>query len=320
MNHLRQKLYIAIFIVSLFLRLSLALVNRQANDNHMQAVNMIMATHQLPNAYDCRECFHPKLFYFTMALILQSLNITENDAQIVFTQVIDFLAGMMTLAVVWKFIEEYPSESSRVKLTAFALVALNPKLIAINSQASNDSFVILFCTLALFFTYRLIKAPSNKIFWAVVIFILLAMSTKATGWLIFIAVFFSLLLTHLVAGKEAGITPIRLSVFLISVLFFTTLNPLSQIVSNYKMFGAPITISDRSLPLPSLFEKSYPTEKYIFRPGILSIQDGFLTFKLFDLLSYPLTTNGPSDYPPFRTSFWTMFPELALILANTQPG
>ncbi len=40
------------------------------------------------------------------------------------------------------------------------------------------------------------------------------------------------------------------------------------------------------------------------RPGIISIQDGFFTFKFADLLESPRLTLGATGYPSFRTSFW----------------
>jgi hypothetical protein len=53
--------------------------------------------------------------------------------------------------------------------------------------------------------------------------------------------------------------------------------------------------------LPSLFE---PTE--VYRPGIISIQDGFFTFKFLDLLKNPQITRDNKSYPAHRTSFWTI--------------
>ncbi|MGA2490420.1 MAG: hypothetical protein ABSF99_09615, partial [Anaerolineales bacterium] len=57
-----------------------------------------------------------------------------------------------------------------------------------------------------------------------------------------------------------------------------------------------------TLPLPPLIGKT----KYNDRGGILSIQDGFLTFKFVNLLEHPRIEYGQDNYPPNRTSFWTM--------------
>jgi 4-amino-4-deoxy-L-arabinose transferase-like glycosyltransferase len=298
--------FIVLFVLSLTLRLGLAVVNREANDNHMEVVRMIMETRRLPIMFECRECFHPKLFYGTAAALLQSFGIADPTAQIVFVQLLIVAAGMMTLAIIYKFIKAYPSENELLKLAAFALVALNPKLIAINSQASNDTFAILFSTLALYFTYIYLKDSGQKHFWLLVFFILLAVSTKVTSWIAFAAIFLSFLLTLWVQAEKINRKLTYLSLLLVLVLALTTLNPFSQFVTNTQKFGFPIVTRDQRLPFPDLVKQTAHYKNYHFRPGIVSIQDGFFTFKLVELLKYPLTTNGQYGYPPQRTSFWTM--------------
>jgi hypothetical protein len=57
-----------------------------------------------------------------------------------------------------------------------------------------------------------------------------------------------------------------------------------------------------TLPLPPLVGVS----KYNDRGGILSIQDGFFTFKFTSLLDHPRLEFDHDNYPPSRTSFWTI--------------
>ena len=301
-----QRVFIMLFFLSVILRLGLAVVNREANDNHMEVVRMIMETHRLPIMFECRECFHPKLFYITAAALLQGLSLSDQNTQIVFVQLLNFAAGVLTLAVIYKFIKEYPSENELPKLFAFALVALNPKFIAINSQASNDTFAILFSTLALFFAYRFFINPTTKHFAYLILFILLAVSTKVTSWIVFAAIFISFPLTLWSQDEKTSRKLTNITILLLSVLVLTTLNPLTQFVTNTQKFGSPIVNSSKRLPLPGVFKQTSHYKEYFFKPGIVSIQDGFFTFKLTDLLNYPLTTNGEYDYPPQRTSFWSM--------------
>lgn len=305
-NQKYQFIFIIIAVLAMILRLGLALVNREANDNHMEAVRMIMETYQLPSMFECRECFHPKLFYVTAAELLQGLGVSDPNTQILVIQLLNVVAGALTLAVIYKFIQAYPSDNELLKLAAFALVALNPKFIAINSQASNDSFAILFSTLALYFTYHYLKGPSRKHFWLLVFFSLLAVSTKVTSWIAFTAISLSFLLALCVQAEKISRKLAYLALLLVSVLTLTTLNPLSQFVTNTQKFGSPIVTRDKPLPLPGIFQQTAHYKDYHFRPGIVSIQDGFFTFKLADLLNYPLTSNEEYGYPPQRTSFWTM--------------
>lgn len=305
-NHKYKTIFIVIVVLALLLRLGLALVNRQANDNHVEVVQMILETQRLPNMYECHECFHPKLFYVTVAGLLQLFGIHDPAGPIVFTQLLNFLVGALTLAVVARFIQEYPSENTPLKLIVFALIALNPKIIAIHSQASNDTFAILFGTLALFFTHRFFKNPRPKYLGLIILLILLAVSTKVTSWIVFAAIFLAFLF-HLWAGDgKIHRKLIEISILFISVFAITTLNPLSQFVTNTQKFGTPIVSQDDRMPFPPIFTQVSHYKHYYFRPGITSIKDGFFTFKLPDLLKYPLTTNGEYGYPPHRTSFWTM--------------
>jgi hypothetical protein len=301
-----QFVLITIVVISLILRLGLVLVNREANDNHVEVVRMIMKTHQLPIMYECRECFHPKLFYVTAAMLLQGFSITTLTNQIVFIQLLNFIAGAITLAVVYKFIKEYSSQDGTLKLIVFTLVVLNPKLIAINSQASNDTFVILFSTLALYFTDRFFKKPAPGLFAVIILFLLLAVSTKVTGLIVFAAIFLSFLLASWAWDEKKGSMAAYGLILLATVILLTVLNPLSQVVTNYQNFGSPFANTRGKLPLPVIFQKTYKYKKYQFRPGIVSIQDGFFTFKFNDLLKFPLITNEVDDFPPHRTSFWTM--------------
>ena len=47
------------------------------------------------------------------------------------------------------------------------------------------------------------------------------------------------------------------------------------------------------------------TPTYVARPGITSVVDGFLTFRLVDMLAHPYITNDPLVYPRHRTSLWS---------------
>ena len=107
---------------------------------------------------------------------------------------INFLAGVITLVIVWKFIIEFPVNNDILKVVSFALVALNPKLIGISSQATNDAFAILFSTLALYFTYIFIQKPRIVTLFLILLFILLGISSKTNTWVTAIAILLTLFL------------------------------------------------------------------------------------------------------------------------------
>jgi len=301
-----QIILVILIIAALALRLGLALVNREANDDHMEVIRIIMTTGQIPVMYECRECFHPKLFYVIAAGLLKVLPVLELNTQIVFVQLLNFVVGVATLAVVYKFIKEYPSVNETLKLVVFGFVALNPKLIAIHSQASNDTFVIFFGIVALYLTYHFFKTPGRKLFAGIVLVLLLAVSTKVMGWITFAAIFMAFLLAILMGNGNRKNMTVYALLILVTVIVFSILNPLSQMVTNYQKFGTPFANTRSPLPLPSVFHQTFKYKEHYFRPGIVSIHDGFFTFKFADLLNFPLITNEPDQFPPHRTSFWTM--------------
>jgi Dolichyl-phosphate-mannose-protein mannosyltransferase len=296
--------FISIFLIALLLRLLLALFNRQANDDHMLVVQLMMSTGRLPVVFDCHECFQPKLFYAAAEVFFRVFHINTLGPQILFMQLFNVMIGIITLDLLWRFIREYPGGNEKLKLLVFALIALNPKFVAINAQASNDSLVILFCSLAVYFSIRFYKNLDWKFFALVVLFSLLAVSTKANGWIVVIAIFLSFLVIAWARRSKQKL--IYAPLFLVMVFTVSVVNPLTQFVTNYREFGSFITKNEESLPLPPLFPQPETYQGDQFRPGILSIQDGFFSFKLIDLLKDPIITNGQNDYPPQRTSFWTM--------------
>lgn len=85
------------------------------------------------------------------------------------------------------------------------------------------------------------------------------------------------------------------------VCSFVIMTPLSQYLVNYQDYGYPILLNiDRSPPPPIFGDVYYPYA------GIVSIQDGFFTFKFTDLINNPITPLDETVQPAsHRTSFWT---------------
>ena len=87
-------LVLVVFIVGTALRVSLALVNREANDDHMTVVRMIRTTGQLPTKADCWECFQPKLFHRTAAAALDMAHVPPGIAEIKIIQLMNRCSGV----------------------------------------------------------------------------------------------------------------------------------------------------------------------------------------------------------------------------------
>lgn len=294
-----------LFIVSLALRLGLALYNREANDPHMPVVRYIMRHDNLPEKMDCTECFQPKLFHYAVANVLTFLRLDTNqdsDAQKVVAQLINFLAGACILAVAWVFIAKLSGLQTEAKILGFALLAFNPQLIGINSQVTNDTFLILFSSLAVLCAYFTLVKGDLISFLLTVMFSALAVITKTNGWVAVIAVTLALFVKWygLVKGNFTKQLFFAIAYPLL-VVSFVVLNPLSQYMQNIQRYGSPVTLNIDPLPHPMLLEESY-----IPYAGILSVQDGFLTFKFENLLKEPVTyLLDEVSVASHRTSFWT---------------
>jgi|CXWL01.1.fsa_nt_gi hypothetical protein len=293
-----------IFIGSILLRLGLVLYNREANDPHMPVVRYIMRNNVLPDKTECTECFQPKLFHYSTAKILSFMRLDhsqDGDAQKVVAQLINFLAGIAILIVVWIFVGSLSGVHEWVKILGFALLAFNPQLIGINSQVTNDTFLILLCTLAVYCAYFFLGKPNFVYFLFAVIFSALAVMTKTNGWVTVIAIAIAFFVRS--SQPKIGLTKglFFAATYPILVVSLILLNPLSQYVQNYQRYGSPVALNIDPQQQPLFLEKTY-----IPYAGILSIQDGFLTFKFGNLLEEPVTylldkVSGESH----RTSLWT---------------
>jgi hypothetical protein len=178
-------------------------------------------------------------------------------------------------------------------------VALNPDLIGINSQATNDTFAILFSTLAIYCTYAFMQKRRPVTFLLMLLFIILGISSKTNVWVSAIAIFLGLLIQAWMEKENKGRMLLAAGLFGLVTLVASALNPVNQYISNYREYGSPILLNIERQPLPAFFKQTSA-----YRPGILSIQDGFLTFKFIDLLRYPRIDDA-TPYAPSRTSLWT---------------
>ncbi len=303
--------HIIILVIALVLRIGLALVNREANDPHMEVVQWILKYNELPiqSSGDCWECFQPKLFYASVVALIRTLNLTDPDSQIMIAQLLNALVGLLMIGYAYFFIRSLPFDNRPAKLLAMGIVALNPGLVSINIQATNDTFAITFSFIAVFYAYRLVTIQDEHVgpvkSWAELglssLFAALAILAKTNA----LVTVFAIMITFLIkaSAHRAGKFYPRAFLFLVISATLVIPNPLSQYIINYQQFGTPVTltINVEKQPLPYFFKH---TETH--RPGILSIQDGFFTFKLLELLREPQNNSSNKEFPAHRTSFWSL--------------
>ena len=294
-------LFLLIFILSAGLRLGMVWFNREANDDHFQVIQLILKTNRLPEKADCWECFQPKLFHFTSAefLRLAGLGNANPGLMLLAVELLNATAGLITLLFIGLFLQRLPGKNGLLKVLAFGLVALNPDLIGINSQATNDSFAILFSTLALYCTYAFLHKKRPVSLALVLLFTVLGIASKTNVWITAIAILLALLIQAGMDKPNRARGLLSAGLFVAVTLVISIFNPLNQYISNYREYGSPVLLNIERQPLPAFFKQTSA-----YRPGILSIQDGFFTFKFGELLRFPRIDDGPA-YTSSRTSLWT---------------
>ena len=293
-KRLRTIVLLFVFLTAGVLRFLLSVVNREANDNHYEVVKLILEGRRGLTMADCHECFHPKLFYYICAVVVRTLGLTTESSRIVVGQLLNSVAGLITLGLVFLSLNASQFQP-RWQFWTFALIALNPRFIAINGQLSNDSFAILFTTAAIFFTLRLLRAPSLWLSVAAQLMLTCALMTKGTTWVVAIAMLIVFLVRALL---EESTQRSRLFSGLYVVTVLNGLVSIQLAGYDFEHYGVYANLG-RGQPL-HVWEKTS-----VGRPGVQSIVDGYLTFRIVDLVRDPQITNGLAIEQQHRTSVWT---------------
>jgi hypothetical protein len=293
----RPRILIAILWLAIALRLFGVALNNQSNDDHLSVIKVIAYEHRIPADNELWEAFQPKLYHATVAGILDVLPPLSDSWSIRVAEAVSCAAGIATLLVLLAFLRGLPI-SARAQQLTFALVALNPKMVATSIEATNDAFVILFATIAFAAGYRFFRKFSGRSFAAMTAGVLLACISKGPGLVTAVAVacaFGSALLWPTIARRRILAFA---AAFLVAFALFVA--PLGQYWSRYRAGNSPLAINEPYVPPPHFLE-----ETFVRRPGVTSVVNTFLTFRLFNLLADPQITNDVAVYPRHRTSFWT---------------
>ncbi len=293
---------VSVIVVSFVLRILLALVNREANDDHIEVARMILNEHRLPDKEECAECFQPKLYHAATALLFALFPNATEESQITIANIANSVLGMLTILVIWRFAERLPVQR-HIKFLAVSLTAMNPSLIGINAQATNDTLVI-FCGVLTAYNAHLflIDKKAYRIF-LFTLSALLAITTKGNGLVAVAAVVMALgILSHLLVRSRTGANLFvpAFVCFLLVVPFAAVLNPLTQYRHNLERYGSINVLAQTRPEFPQFFQKTYTA-----MAGVRSIADSFFTFRLMNMIAYPCINESDDSYPLHRTSFWS---------------
>jgi hypothetical protein len=293
---------VLMFLFGALLRVALALVNLEANDNHLDVIAVIADEHRLPGREEMWEGFQPKLYHVTAAAVWKMLSRPSPPSLARAAQLVSCAAGIATLWLVLVFLKSHAWGSPKVGCLSFALVALNPGLIGINAQATNDSFVILFVTLALYLGYHFFAKRRARDFIGMTAAAILAPLSKGNGLVVCMAIVIVFAMALVWGSSRAAMT--RGQALLYGAIFlagFVLVVPRAGLYwEHYRRYGTPFVNPIPPAPFPNAFEKTF-----VYKPGVTSIMDALGTFRLYDLLRHPLSTTDEGKYPLHRTSLWS---------------
>lgn len=311
-----HRLVAAVFVTGCALRLILSFVNQQANDDHMWIIRTIAFEDRVPGLKDDWQGYQPKLYHWTVAWLLRSAApwLPEGgDVQIRIANLVNCAAAIALLLVARSWLRRSRLPPPIVLMT-FSFLVLNPRLVGVGSQATNDMFVILFGTLSLFWGVRFFDAMSWRALLGMSGFAALAVVSKGNGLVVLLAfacVFAAVLVRR--TGHNAW-PRVRLATaaLLFVAVVVSSAAAFGPYLDNYRDAGSPFAQNMKAPPLPHFFE-----ETTAYRPGIRSVASGIMTFRLGDMLREPSLVNrtlhdlddptnyDASGYPLHQTSLWS---------------
>jgi len=291
-----------IWLLSSSLMMTLAFVNNGgANDDHIEVAELIFNQKKNPAPQDCWQCYHPKLYHSTVAKLSRLLKVKPRENRIILAQMLNAIAGVLTLLICLIFILEQPF-SKNIQLLSFSVLAFNPRFIAINGQASNDAFIIFFGTVILYALYKLINKISFKYFFILLITSILAGVTKGNSFVMMFGVLVVFLL-KILHCKKLGLPSFKNYALFLLVYLVMTISAIGYFgayYDNYKKYGKPVVYNTPVTDFPDFIHKTT-----FRRPGIRSIVEGYFTFRWFDLIQNPMISGSNRTYPQHHTSLWS---------------
>ena len=294
-----RKAALWVFACGVVLRVALALVNSEANDIHMNMIKIMAYQNRIPEIHEDREAFQPKLYHATVAALLKIVRPQSGRAETILAQLVGCTAGIFTLLLAYRFFMSEVEFSEKVRFIAFSLLALNPVLIGINAQATNDSFVILFGSLAFYFGWRFFQNHQIIDFCWMSVATVLAGLSKGNGLVIFIAIMTVFAIAFYRTGdiyfRRRSATALYGFIFLLSYLALVP--SLGPYWKTYRQYNSPfVTNADPAL---LTYWHVIPASE---RPGIV---DSLFTFRFGDMLSNPQRVNRHGPYPLHQSSAWS---------------
>lgn len=295
-----SHLFLFIGILSSLLILTLTIVNNgSANDDHLEVSKIIYESNSLPSPRDCWSCYHPKLYHISVAKVWHLLDIHQVKQRIIAAQLINGIAGLLTIFYFFLYIRKQ-SFPGHVKCIAFALFALNPRLISTFAQPSNDAFIIAIGTFILYYLDLFLRTNKFQYFVLVTICSILAVLAKTSGFIFALAILLVLLTQILIDNKRQPRKKWLLYFLGYGIAFFVGVLCTGEYYKTYKKYDTLVVYNTPIGEIPHFYKEST-----FRRPGVKSIYGGYFTFRIIDMIQHPIVNNNADEYQLHRTSVWS---------------
>lgn len=299
MNGKQKNIILIAFLICLLPRVILTAINQTAGDDHIEPILLWLKNGVYPQASDCWECFQPPFYYGIVKMLSQIAGAqTENEIRIIY-QWLNFIFSALTLVLV--FIFQFKANLSfRFNLVLSLFWGLNPKLIAISIQATNDISVIFFGMCFLFFLLKWITFRKLFHLAAMFVCVFLAGIIKGNGlvlFFIFLAAIIYLFAFHKNEMRQ------NILLLVLGILIIPCIAVFGNYYRKYKTHNNPFLTNMPVAPAPAWFGE---TSEFTGRKGVTTVSESFFTFRFLSLISEPYNTNDLSEkYPAHRVSFFT---------------
>ncbi len=274
-----------IFFISVCLMVILAFANNgSANDDHFTVMELISQFGVLPESEQCWQCYHPKLYHFLCAQIWKLFSLESQTWKYISAQLLNTVFGIGTFIILRRYALGMKFNEG-VKVIAFALVAFNPHMVTLFSQATNDGVIIFFGTLGMYSVLKLFKKPTLKHSVLVIVALVFGAMSKLNFGVYFIGTTITFLVLAIVHKNYSFSlrkgylgTLVAAVVLTFGAAFF-----FNGYYTNIKKYGKAFTYNTHLYELPHLYQDS------IILPygGINNILSGYFTFHYFDLIKNP---------------------------------
>lgn len=289
----RNILFIICIWVGIAARFYGGYINREANDDHVEVVQRMLANQPTDHIDSCWECFQPPLFYKINAQIAQITGKRDRVSLLKQMQFENVFFSLLAVLLVWLLLKHQRiPDGHRLFITSFWLV--NPALFGIGIQSTNDTLIILLGVAATYYMLHYLQSKKWQHAVLALFIISIAPYFKGSGIAVFLIGSIVWLVFILYAKKH------RYLLIGLGLCFYLLIGH-SHYTNNYHKYGEAFVINQVKAGKPPLFDDG---QEFWKRPGITSIWSSYFKFRYGSLLKTPYNVNSGPNYPIHRTSFW----------------